>query len=137
MENKINEYKARLFGSCNLYQPLSDTEKFVDLTIKNATLSGDQDLRDNQDGSKNKIYKIKITNESELTILHEQDIVKSKRKGSQSQKLRAILLELFNQQYAAEYDEFETFYQEQMLIIIKNITDRLLWKFLKSGAASQ
>ena len=126
MENKINEYKVRLSGSCNLCQPLSDTEKFVDLTIKNATLSGDQDLRDNQDGSKNKIYKIKITGESELTILHEQDIVKSKRKGSQSQKLRAILLELFNQQYAAEYDEFETFYQEQMLIIIKNITDRLL-----------
>ena len=118
--NPINERKIKLFGSANINQSLPDNERFVDLTIKNATLSDDQIIRGNKDGTADLIYKIIITNETELTILALNEIIKSKRKGSLSQLLRFEIEGLWNEQYV-ENIEKDDYYKKRMLEFIKII----------------
>jgi len=52
--------------------------------------------------------------------------LRARKKGSQSQKLRACLREVFDQQHAGDYENFELFYAEQMGNIIKYIKNKLL-----------
>ena len=102
------------------------TNVFVDLTIKNATLTGDKDIRDNEDGTEDVIYKLKITPETEIAILAENEIIHAKKKGSQSQKLRAVMYEYWTQQYAGDYPDFEDLYKKEMDNLIKLYKSKLI-----------
>jgi hypothetical protein len=121
----INENKVRLSGVANLSQPFKRTNCFVDLSIKNATIKDDIDLRGNEDGTINQIFKLTITTETEINILADNDIIKAKKKGSQSQMLRSSLMELYGQQYSAQ-KEFEEFYKQEMSKFIESVKKRLL-----------
>jgi hypothetical protein len=121
----INENKVRLSGVANLSQPFKRTNCFVDLSIKNATIKDDIDLRGNEDGTINQIFKLTITTETEINILADNDIIKAKKKGSQSQMLRSSLMELYDQQYSAQ-KEFEEFYKQEMSKFIESVKKRLL-----------
>ena len=126
MPKKINENKLKISGTACLDKPPKGLNVFCDLTFKNATITGDRDIRDNEDETEDIIYKLKITPETEIHILAENDILRARKKGSQSQKLRACLREFFDQQHAGDYENFELFYAEQMGNIIKYIKNKLL-----------
>ena len=58
----INETQIKINGSANLNQAPTKTNCFVDMSFKNATLTGDIFYKDNEDGTHNQVFKIKITN---------------------------------------------------------------------------
>lgn len=119
-ETLINENKIRLSGIANLSRPFKRTNIFVDLTLHKATIKDDIDLRSNEDGTVNQIFKLVITPETEIKILAENEILIAHKKGSQSQKLRIMILTHYNQQFAGGDENFERFYQKEMSKIIEN-----------------
>lgn len=121
----INENKIKLSGMANLSKPPLRTNIFVDLTFKKATLTGDIDLRDNEDGTHDQIFKIKITPETEINILAENEIISARKKGSQSQVLRNVIKEYWEQQKMGDI-EFEDYYKQEMSKIINEIKSKLL-----------
>lgn len=124
----INENKIKISGIACLSGEPKRTNCFIDMTIKNATLSGDIDIRDNENDTSDRIYKIKITPETEITILADNDILTAKKKGSQSQAYRHKILELYNQQYSGndKFEDFDYFYSYWMSKKIEEINDILI-----------
>ena len=120
-----NENKIRLSGIANLSQEPKRTNVFVDLSIKSATLTGDIDIRSNEDETEDKIYKLKITPETEITILCENEIINAKKKGSQSQALRLVIMKFWEQQHSADF-EFEDFYKLEMINLIDKYNQKLI-----------
>ena len=126
LENiKIKENKIKLSGLANLSQAPKRTNIFCDLTIHNATILDDIDIRGNEDEEKDIIYKLRITSETEINILVENEIITARKKGSQSQKLRQTIREYWEQQASGEID-FEDFYKKRMGEIIKKEANKLL-----------
>jgi hypothetical protein len=119
----INEYKIKLGGIANVPKDLN-LEKDCDLTIKNAETCTSK-IIPNGDGTCDKVISIKITERSEVNILAENEIIKAKKKGSQSQAMRNAYRTLWEQQFSAQI-EFEDFYKREMSTSIKNIEHRLL-----------
>ncbi len=124
----INENKIKLSGVANLSAPPKRTNIFADLIIKNATLTGDKDIRSNEDETEDVIYKIKITTESEIIILAENDILTARKKGSQSQYLRQVIEEIYHQQYEVsdKYESADDYYKQRMFEIIKKEKEKLI-----------
>jgi len=120
---EINEYKIRLNGLANISKDLM-LEKDVNLTIKNAETTTSK-LRPNHDGTADKIITIKITERSEIKILCENEILEAVKKKTQSQKLRAVIFEMYNQTYSGSDIEFEDFYTKRMSEIIDHEIKRL------------
>lgn len=125
-KKQINEYKIRMSGSACLSKPPKRTNLFVDVSIKRATITGDIDIRDNDDGTKDEIYKLKLTPETEIKILVENEILEVEKKKTQSQKLRAVIFEMYNQQHSGGDIEFEDFYVREMTTIIDSYIKKLL-----------
>lgn len=112
MKLEIDEYKIRLSGTANISRPLKE-DSCVDLTV------GAVDVVDvtnpvNNNGTKNQIFKLKISEKSEINIISEKDIIRAVRKGSQS-KLQRYLIE----QLAEKYDE------EPEVYYIKRMTENI------------
>lgn len=124
----INENKIKLSGIACLSNPPKRTNIFVNLTIKNATLTGDKDIRGNEDETEDIIYKLKITPETEINILCENEILIAKKKGSQSQVLRQVIEEEYYQQFSGsdKYESADDYYKQEMIKIIKERKNRLL-----------
>jgi hypothetical protein len=123
MELKDNENKIRLSGIACINGKLN-LETDIDLTIKAAEVVSKK-IIPNNDGTQDTIFAVKITERSEINILAENEILKAKKKGSQSQKLRTVLMELWNEQYSGEI-EFEDYYTKEMSGIIESYKERLL-----------
>lgn len=119
----INEFKIKLSGSANIPQPLN-LEKDIDMTIKNAETVSSQD-QPNGDGTIDRIFKIKITERSEVTISAENEIIKAKKKGSQSQALYNTIRQVWEQQHSGN-TELDDFYKKKMSEIIDNFKSKLI-----------
>lgn len=121
---KINEIKIRLSGTASINQPL-DLCKNYDISISNAEVRKVEEVP-NDDGTADKIYKIAISSFSEVTLIGEKEMIKAEvRKGSQSQILRKVITELWEQQHAGEIDK-EEFYKNYMAAIIETVKEKLI-----------
>lgn len=116
-ELTLNEIKCRLSGTCNISAPLKLGETY-DITISKCdTVSGGERII-NEDGTFNELWKIKISELSELRIISVTQIIKGeKRKGSMSQKLRQEIWNTWNEEHAGDVD-FETYYIARMAKLI-------------------
>ena len=114
MELQINENKLRLSGVVNIPKSL-ELDKSYDLLIKNAEVKNSQDCS-NDDGTYNKIWKMKLSEMSELEIINEKgQVMKGRKKQTQSQKLR-FLIWLEADEKGADRD---IYYQQEMGKIIE------------------
>ena len=116
---ETNEHKLRLSGIANL-----DTElklgKTYDLTISNAEVRKSEDIP-NDDGTINRVYKVLISEMSEIHLIAENEIIKAKKKGSQSQAQRNVLIKL-----ADKYGEDrEVYYNKRMSKNIESLLNEL------------
>jgi len=116
---EISENKIKIVGTANIPRGL-DLDKRVDLTIANVDVV-DYSNPVNDDGTKNQVFKLKISEISEINIIGIKEIIRAKKKGSQAKLLRWKL-----QQLAEKLDEEpEYFYQERMSEIIKKIEEEI------------
>ncbi|MBU2572331.1 MAG: hypothetical protein KJ725_20320 [Gammaproteobacteria bacterium] len=125
MSEKIeqNEIKVKISGSAcaNNHFGLS---KNYDLTISEVEVKS-KEVFDNEDGTNDTVYKIKLTPYSIVNAINEKEFITGKpKKGSQSQKQRMAYLELYNQQYSGQCD-FEEFYNKETNKVIEDIEARL------------
>lgn len=115
----VNEIKIRLYGIAN-----TDTEpklsKEYDLTISNAEIAKSEDIP-NDDGTINRIYKLVITERSEINLIAENEVIKCQKKGSQSQKQRNILVKLADK-YGEDREEY---YNKRMSKNIESLLNEL------------
>lgn len=86
MGEKINELKVKLSGVVNVPRELL-TNATLDLNIKNADCL-DYRLTNNQDGSFNKIYTVKLSELSEVEFIKDKEKMTGEKKKSASQRLR-------------------------------------------------
>jgi len=107
----LNEQKIRLSGVANILKELQ-LNKSYDLTLTKAEIREIKDIP-NDDGTFDRIFKLTISELSEVNVITENDIIKCKKKGSQSQMLRRVLMELWEQQYQGETD-FDSFYKKEI-----------------------
>jgi hypothetical protein len=111
---EVNERKLKLFGTANLPQSL-ELGKVYDLEITNAEVRSAGELISNDDGTANEIFRVKISELSEITLKDEKQFIKARKsKGSMAQKLR---MEIMNG-WSGE-GEFEDYYTKQMAEIIE------------------
>lgn len=120
---EINEYQIKLSGTANIENSLN-LERNADLTIKDAEITSSKDIPTG-DGTINRIFTIKITTRSLINILTENKILSAKKKGSQSQKLRNVIRQNWEQQASAEI-EFDEFYKQRMSEIIEIEKEKLI-----------
>ena len=120
----IGEHKIKISGTACVDQPLK-IGSIYDLTLSEVECRSIETFT-NDDGTEDKISKIKLTPHSVLNAINEKEFIIGKaKKGSQSQKQRMVYLELYNQQYSGECT-FEEFYKKEMNENIKQIMYRLL-----------
>lgn len=113
----ISEYKLRLSGVANMSKEL-EWNKNYDVIIKNAEVREVKDIN-NDDGTINKQFTLKISELSEIEIIGDRDAISAKKKGSQAKLLRFEI-----QQRADELGEDrDAFYTKEMSIIIENYKD--------------
>ena len=111
---EINEYKLKLSGTANLPKPL-DLDKEYDLTISCAEVRNSTD-NPTQDGMINRVFKLAISEMSEVNIISSKEIIRaSKKKFSQSQALRRIIEGRWEED---EQGDKEDYYKHEMSIII-------------------
>lgn len=79
--------------------------------------------RDNQNGTKNRIYKVRSNGEMELEL--NGKIVKAKEKSSQSKKLHGALWNSWNSDEIENVKNFDDYYNEKMFKIRKYLPDIL------------
>ena len=120
---ELNERKIRLSGIACIPHELT-LSKTYDLTISDAEITRSQEVP-TEDGKIDKIYTVKITESSQVNLIGEGEVIQSKKKGSQSQKLRNVLYAYWTQNSALEYPDFEPFYTKQMSRFIDSVKSKL------------
>jgi hypothetical protein len=115
MELTINENQIKLSGKCNVLSGLKNDKEY-DLTISNAqVVKIEEDPLGN--GTYNRVAKLKISELSEVNIISEKEIIKSKPKiKTQSQALRWKIEQKW-QDTGSDLDK-EDFYIKEMSRII-------------------
>ena len=83
---EINEHQIRLTGKANLISGLENGKEY-DLTISSADVRKIEEVP-NDDGTYNRVATLKISEMSEVNIISEKEVIKSKSKKSASQRLR-------------------------------------------------
>lgn len=111
----INEQKIKLAGIANISTPLILGQNY-DLTMKNVECRKIEETP-NDDGSSDKIYKLLISELSEINIIAGRDILKAKKKGSQSKRLRWEIQKKWELEGGEE--DFDDYYAKEMSEIIK------------------
>lgn len=111
---ETNEFIIRFCGTANSPKGLKNGKSY-DLTIKNAEVRS-INRTPNDDGTENEIATLKISEMSEVNIVDENEVLKCKKKRSQGQRLRFLLMEIADK----EGFDREKFYEEQMDKIIKS-----------------
>ena len=109
---QINERKIKLAGTANIPRDLTNGKSY-DMTIGNIEVRGDESIP-NDDGTVDRIFKLRISELSEINIISDNGVVSAKKKGSQSKVLRWKI-----HQKADELGEDrDTFYIKEMTEII-------------------
>lgn len=120
----IGEHKIKISGTACVDQPLK-IGSIYDLTLSEVECRSIETFT-NDDGTEDKISKIKLTPHTVMNAINEKEFIIGKaKKGSQSQKLRAIIHELYYQNSNND-EEFESFYCRIMSEIIENERAKLL-----------
>jgi hypothetical protein len=125
MELEIDEIKIKVTGiACVRTAPKKGM--IYDLTISNVEIRDKREMpNDNQ--SETHIYTARLRPESELNLIGESEVILAKpRKGSQSQKLRAVIREYWEQQHQGEWPDFEKFYEDRMSAVIETYKEFLI-----------
>ena len=120
--NEINEYKIKISVTANLPRELK-LGKNYDLTVAEVECRTAKEIV-NDDGTADKVFTLKISEMSEVGIINEKEIIKARKKGSQSQVLRLTLRDYWRL-YAQNYDEFNDFYCAEMSKIIDKYKSEL------------
>jgi hypothetical protein len=122
---KINELKVKLSGTVNIPREIL-TNAIIDLKINRADCL-DYRLINNQDGSFNKVFNVKISELSEVEFISDREKIEGNKKKSASQRLRGRAYV-----WTAENDSTdpEMFYQTIVNKIINNFD--LLVEFLRN-----
>jgi hypothetical protein len=122
---KINELKVKLSGTVNIPREIL-TNAIIDLKINRADCL-DYRLINNQDGSFNKIFNVKISELSEVEFISDREKIDGNKKKSASQRLRGRAYV-----WTAENDSTdpEMFYQTIVNKIINNFD--ILVEFLRN-----
>lgn len=114
----LNEIKLKINGTVNINKPLK-LGKDYDLTVSNAEVRSVGERLPNDDGTYNEIYKIRLSELSEVNIISEHEIIRGKkRRGSMAQKLRYEIQKRWDD-LGLECD-FEDYYNKEMSEIINN-----------------
>lgn len=115
MEN--NELKIKLSGIANIPTNLFLGDVY-DLTISNAEV---RELKDtpNDNGSWDRVYKLVISEMSEVNIISAKEIIKAKKRGGQSKLLRYRIQQKWEEEGGE--GEFENFYISKMTEIIASL----------------
>lgn len=117
----MEENYLQITGKAYLEYPL-EVGKEYSVAFKAVTVYG-SDVRDGQGEGDKVTYKAKSTDI--VTVVGERVIQGKPKKGSMSQKLRAVLNEYYDQQLAGDYSDFESFYNEEMGKIIEYYKSKL------------
>jgi hypothetical protein len=125
MPEKINELKVKIMGTVNVPRELL-TNSTLDLKINHADCL-DYRLVNNQDGSFNKVYTVKVSELSEVEFIKNKEKMLGEKKKSASQRLRGRAFI-----WCSENDmtDPEMFYQTFTNKLINNFD--LLVEFLKN-----
>lgn len=116
---EINEHRIKLSGTANIPKPL-EMDREYDLTVSHVECDSDQGIS-NQNGTKDLVFRLKLSKLSEVNIISSGEIIKATKKGSQSQTLRFVLNGL-----ADKYGEDrEDYYNQQMAQIIEDKKNEL------------
>ena len=118
----INEHKLRLGGVANLPQPL-ELGKTYNLGIVDVECREIKEVP-NDDGTTDKVYKLLISELSEVNILNKGKVIHARKRGSQSKLLRYVIQQVYEQDDHEE--EFDIFYQEKMTQIIDWLKEKYL-----------
>lgn len=89
---QINEYSLKLTGKANIPQPLKLGFSY-DLEIKNAEIRKSEQIP-NDDGTMDEIYKLQISELSEVVLKSGDKSMKATKRGSQSKLYRYLLQQL-------------------------------------------
>lgn len=117
MDLKLNENQLKISGRCNILSGLT-LGKTYDLTLKDVECRKSEEIP-TDDGEKNIIYTLRISNLSEVNVIGEGEIIQTKKKKTtQSQVLRMKIEERWEQS-GSELDK-EDFYIKEMSRIITN-----------------
>jgi len=113
---KLNENQLKISGRCNILSGLT-LGKNYDLTLGDVECRKCEEIP-TDDGEVDKIYTLRLSNLSDVSIISENEIIKSKQKRSQSQALR-WKIEQRREEIGSELDK-EAFYVREMSRIINN-----------------
>lgn len=117
MDLKLKENQLKISGRCNILSGLT-LGKTYDLTLKDVECRKSEEIP-TDDGEKNIIYTLRISNLSEVNVIGEGEIIQTKKKKTtQSQVLRMKIEERWEQS-GSELDK-EDFYIKEMSRIITN-----------------
>lgn len=112
----MNENYLQITGKSYLEHPLRVGKEYS-VAFKTVTVYG-SDVRDGQGEGDKITYKAKSSDI--VTVVGEKEAIQGQpNKKSMSRKLRAVLNEYYNEQWAGEYNDFEEFYTEEMGRIIE------------------
>jgi hypothetical protein len=112
---QINEYSLKLTGKANIPQPLKLGFSY-DLEIKNAEIRKSEQIP-NDDGTMDEIYKLEISELSEVVLKSGDKTMKAKQKGGQS-KLYRYLLQQLAEKKGLDPDKF---YADKMASLIDGV----------------
>lgn len=110
---EINEFKIKLTGTANVIKELV-LGKSYDLHLTEAEVRSVKEIP-NDDNTKDRIYTIQISELSAVQIISEKETIRARKMGSQSQKLRVVLIHEADE---AGQDR-ELYYKNEMTKIIK------------------
>lgn len=115
----INEYKIRLSGLACVQAP-PKKGKTYDITASNVEIIDKHEVL-NFNGTEDWIYKAKLSMESELNLIRENELILAKpRKGSLSQALRMQIMKLWEEQHQGRID-FDNFYNQCISSYIEDV----------------
>lgn len=112
---QINEYSLKLTGKANIPQPLKLGFSY-DLEIKNAEIRKSEQIP-NDDGTMDEIYKLEISELSEVILKSGDKTMKATKKGSQSRLFRYLLQQLAEKK-GLDPDKF---YADKMASLIDGV----------------
>jgi hypothetical protein len=118
-------YNITISGKMEIGHSL-DENKDISVVIKRAGLRSISRKPQSVDGE-DEDTTYKYQNLEEITIIQEEKLIVGKpKKGSQSQVLRKVLQNYYDQQLSGNYKEFEDFYKEEMSRIIAIYENKLV-----------
>jgi len=114
---EINEHQIKLSGKANVISGLTNGKNY-DLTISDVSVRKIEEV-DNDNGTYNRVASLKISELSEVNIISEKEIIKSKKKTTtQSQILRFVIESAWEE--LGNGMEKEDFYKKEMSGIIND-----------------